>query len=93
MSTEGNIVKCLTKSLNPSTSCILYTEMAKFTIHTAMSNRLGEYHFRLATARTAPTSMAIAMPKYSVLLDSINSIVMPVIESRIFERLVIRHVS
>ena len=35
MSTEGNIVKCLTKSLNPSTSCILYTEMAKFTIHTA----------------------------------------------------------
>ena len=93
ISTEGNIVKCLAKSLKSSSSCIIYTEMADFTIQTEMSNRFGQTPFRIATARTFPFFLAVAMQKHSILRDSINKIVMPTVESRIFERFVIQHIN
>ena len=86
--TERDMTVCLKKGLRRKKACILYTEMAEFTIQSELSDRFGRSPIKIARQRTHPFIITVAVQKHSILRKSIDQFVQSVVEGDIFDRMV-----
>ena len=84
---DRNATRCVIKALHPRHACVLYNEMADFEMRVNLQKRQRR-ELRIASDKTFPLVSAIGFRKESLLKANVNRIVKPLVEGRIFERLV-----